>query len=330
MAGPLDDTLLAGQQVRYEGLPGQARAVAEAVVTTLFRHRRLAPGVGACAAVPCPRCLATHVHTVQHYVVGGEPVHLVLPAFPAKSPSPRKVLGQLPDRAERLALRYLAEICADIREVYPGGARVTIASDGRVFSGVVGVSDADVTAYRAGLTRMIGEEGLAGIEVISLEDVLPGDFDDIRDRLCAVYAEPVEVVRSRARLLPSDQALYNGIHRFLFEDRLVPGQSISRHRLREATRGPAYELIRRSNAWSRLLRDRYPYALRLSIHPQPAHSRKVGILLAAGASDSWITPWHGVAVDDGVTQRLMYRHEAEALGATPVVVDGRPSHYLVS
>ena len=67
-------------------------------------------------------------------------------------------------------------------------------------------------------------------------------------------------------------------------------------------------------------------ALRFSIHPQPAHSDKIGILLA-DAEDAWLTPWHAVAVRSKGKIRLMHREQAERLGARLVERDGRPSHF---
>src|SRR5215207_6597280 len=113
---------------------GATSATSERILRTLFRHRRLQPGAGACAERPCEQCLGLHLPKVRRFVVNEEPVHLLLPAFPAKSPNTRKVLGKLPDMAEELALGFLEGVCREIKEHYPPGARVTVCSDGRVFS----------------------------------------------------------------------------------------------------------------------------------------------------------------------------------------------------
>ena len=68
-----------------------------------------------------------------------------------------------------------------------------------------------------------------------------------------------------------------------------------------------------------------PQALRLSIHPQPDPSTKIGVNLL-GVSDPWLTPWHAAAVVDKTGTRLMHRADAEALGAKLVLDGGRPSH----
>lgn len=342
LGGPLAKTPPVAAQLRQtDGAFGsllapaadpQVDATAEAVLRALFRHRRLAPDAGACAARPCARCLALHLPRVRRSVLRGDPVHLLLPAFPAKSPSPRKVLGVLPDKAEELALRYLENVCAEIANVYPPGARVTICSDGRVFSDLVGVTDADVTAYGAEIGRLIDALGLRSLDTFSMEDLYdPEDFDAMRAQLEAHYAEPLAEIVARAERSPQHRALFNGIHRFLVEEH--PGaDGLSKTKLREVCKPLAYEVIRRSDAWGRLLADCFPFALRLSIHPQDPHAEKIGILLGDSAADAWITPWHGAAVHrpDGIWT-LMKREDAESLPGAHVVCDaaGRPSHIAV-
>ena len=98
--------------------------------------------------------------------------------------------------------------------------------------------------------------------------------------------------------------------------------------MRNECKDRAYRVIQRSDAWSRLITDCFPTALRLSIHPQSPHSDKIGILLGE-ADDVWLTPWHGVAVKKQGRFKFMHRREAEALGGRVVECEGRPSYYQV-
>ncbi|HEX6075915.1 MAG TPA: isocyanide synthase family protein [Micromonosporaceae bacterium] len=263
----------------------------------------------------------------------GNPVELILPAFPAKSPSPRKVLGTLPDLAEERALRYLQRVCDRLAETYPPGVRLIICSDGLVFSDVVGVRDADVTAYGRELRHIIKECDLHSLSLFDLSDAFGGtSYESMRRRLSVEYAETLQIVRKKIRSEPAATRMYNGIHRFLVEDLAGVRPDWSRSRLRSVCRERAYELIQRSNAWGRLIAERFPGALRLSIHPQHPHDDKIGIRLADGASDVWITPWHSVALVDATDaghHRLVHRHEAERLGGRLVYHDGRPNHFAL-
>jgi pyoverdine/dityrosine biosynthesis protein Dit1/AcrR family transcriptional regulator len=302
-------------------------ATSERILRTLFRHRRLQPDAGACAEDPCEQCLGLHLPKVRRFVAGNEPVHLLLPAFPAKSPNTSKVLGRLPDMAEELALEFLEGVCREIREFYAPGARVTVCSDGRVFSDLVGVREADVTEYGREMASMLARLGVESLDTLNLEDLF--DIDDkeaLREQLCEHYAEPLATIEERVRTYERHRALFNGIHRFLFEDRLIIEPGKSRNRLRNECRERALSVIQRSEAWGRLIQECFPVALRLSIHPQPPHSDKIGILLG-DAEDPWLTPWHGVALKTGKGFKLVRRHEAEALGAHVVLREGRASHY---
>jgi pyoverdine/dityrosine biosynthesis protein Dit1 len=304
-----------------------ATKLAERILRNLFRHRRLQEDAGDCAKDPCPSCLALHLPLVRRFVRAEEPVHVVLPAFPAKSPSPRKTLGPRPDLAEEVSLGFLQSVCDEVRAIYPPGLRVTICSDGRVFGDLVGVKDDDITRYGREIAELIRGLAARSLDTFNMEDLFEGgDFPAMRRHLVDHYAEPVEAIEERTRLHESHRRLFNGIQRFLFEDRVGLDAGKSRTRVRNESRDDAYRVIQRSNAWSRLITECFPAALRFSIHPQPAHSDKIGILLA-DAADAWLTPWHAVAVRSKGKVRLMHREEAERLGARLVERDGRPSHF---
>lgn len=296
---------------------------ARLVLDRILRRRRVLPGV---PAEPTEAARVLHLPTIQSFLDESEPIQLALPAFPAKAPNPRKVLGKLPDLAESLALASLASLLDEIGEAHAPGARLVICSDGHVFADLVGVGDADVAAYRRELERMIAELGDARIRVFGLEDAFGTRSPAAaRKLLLESYSMPVESIRERAKRSPVHAAQLDGVHRFLFEDEVVRHPELSRTQARKATRERAAEVVRRSDAWGRLVAAAFPRAVRLSIHPQPDVSAKIGISLLA-TDDCWLTPWHGVAVVGGAEARLMHRSDAEQAGAALVVEDGRPTH----
>ena len=300
---------------------------AENILRELFRFRRLQPDAGSCQANPCSQCLALHLHKVQRALATGTPIPLVLPAFPAKSANLKKVTGPLPDLGEELALRFLQERCDAIAEAYEPGAELVICSDGRVFSDVVGVRDVDVTAYRHAVIEMIDRLGLKSLQVFDLDDVCADlEFDSMRDWLMDRYAEPLEDLRDRTRQHPHHQQLFNGIHRFMFEDLVERDTELSRTQAKKRSKDLAFEVIRRSNSWSRVVAEFFPDSLRLSIHPHAAHSDKIGILLG-DADDLWLTPWHGVAILRSDRFLLTRRHLAEEQGAVLIERNDGFSHF---
>lgn len=80
--------------------------------------------------------LESFVSTVLDQVDKQEPIRMILPAFPFKSPNSRdKVLGHLPDFGDELALAHLNGLCENIGQIYKPGADVYISSDGLVYNG---------------------------------------------------------------------------------------------------------------------------------------------------------------------------------------------------
>lgn len=279
----------------------------------------------------------THDHTVncfhQHALKIGsmfmqrKPLLFLLPAFPAKSPNPEKTAGVFPDLGERLALRQLNEICQRIDSIYPFGVEMKICSDGRVFSDLVRVAEPDVDAYAAGIERIIVDEKLNWLTTYSLDDCYSGkSHHAMRDELTKQYGDTLLLLRSRVKTKESYRRLFNGIHRFIYEDQVHQFESASKNQIRRMTKEVAYHVIQRSNAWSHMLEKTFPDAIRLSIHPQTCDSNKMGVMLLK-SSDEWATPWHRVVLKIGEVHRLVRRKEAEVLGAEAIHVDGVFSHY---
>jgi L-tyrosine isonitrile synthase len=313
--------------------------ISRAILAELMRFRRASDPQTTCHTSPCQSCLAPHYSKIVSAITQREPITFILPAFPGKSPNPAKVLGPLPDMAERRALEFLQYLCDRIKQYYSPGARIILCSDGRVFSDVVGMRDEDVTAYREELSKMIVELGLASISTFNLEGLYDGlGFDQMRGQLMKQYGEPLDVLKASVSRGGKNQdcsvddqeahRLYCGITRFLFEDAMFPGQKQSRTAVQRECRLRAYEVIQRSKAWSELIEMRFPDAVRLSIHPQSCGARKLGIRLIE--PDHWQTPWHGVAVDVGGRFILLKRAHAETLGARLIHQEGRPSHYVLT
>lgn len=299
------------------------------ILMILAQHQRLARAV-TCTSRPCESCMAAHRERVARFVSRRVPVDFALPAFPGKSPNRSKVIGVAPDMAEQLSLNFLRKICDQIQGIYAPGARIIICSDGHVFSDLVHIADSDVASYQAELRGMIRQTGPGPLDVFGLDGEYRGcAYEKMRLLLMERYGEDVDELKRQVRAGGDVLILYRGITRFLLEDADRPGYKKSRAALQRECRERAYGVIQRSMAWGRLIAERFPEAVRLSIHPQPCGSDKLGINLLE-APDNWITPWHGTAVDVRGRFVLMKRYQAEALGADLVYLHGRPSHYVAS
>lgn len=309
-------------------LKAQSRTTVEAILQILLRYHRY-EGEHEHKTEDYPVCFGEQLAQIAQFVEVAEPLKLALPGFPCKSPNCEKVLSHLPDMGERLALRFLSKVCAEIAEVYPPGARVLVCSDGHVFGDLIGVPDNHIDAYTAALREIVEDEGIDCIDMFSLEHVFGGrSYDEKRRKLAEEYGEPLDELRARVRTDEGALILYRGITRFLLEDSRTPHYDGSKAALLRVARKRAYGVIQRSQAWGALIKRYHPKTVRLSIHPQPCKSEKLGIALLE-ADDAWTTPWHSVVLQypDG-TVKLEKRSIAQRRGRL-VDVDGRPSHYVV-
>jgi Pyoverdine/dityrosine biosynthesis protein len=323
------------ENLAFERTIAPQNTVAQQVLTLIMQYRRT-PNEHANCGIHCSSCHAPHFNRVTTAVAERKPITFVLPAFPGKSPNLNKVLSTAPDMAEELALKFLDNLCEQIKTIHQPGAKIILCSDGRVFSDVVGLHETDVTNYQDELEKMIADNGLTNISTFNLDEICNGkDFSEVRSELMNEFGATLESLREkilRGSTMFSqheDQEahrMYLGITRFLLEDAIFPGQTKSRNALQKESKAKSYEVIRRSNAWSELIAERFPEAVRLSIHPQGCGAKKLGLRLIG--NESWMTPWHGVAVKTNEGFTLLKRSDAEALGAKLVFSpNGRPSYF---
>ncbi|AOJ06053.1 L-tyrosine/L-tryptophan isonitrile synthase family protein [Burkholderia mayonis] len=276
---------------------------------------------------------AVQLPRIRAFVDTARPVEFVLPAFPSKSPNPNKVLGRFPDLAEKLSLSFLSDLCERIRRFHAPGAKLTICSDGRVFGDLIRVDDRDITAYQGALRQIIADLHADHLSTYNLENFeafanRTSSFDEMRRLLVDEFADPIDAIKRKLTSEEEGTLLYRAITRFMFEDGFTPDYRGSKAALQKDSKTRALGVIQRSWAWGALLATQFPDAIRLSIHPQPAASLKIGVHMMP-TRDNWLTPWHGVAVDLGDQFVLMKRRDVELLGGRIVMRDERPSHYEI-
>lgn len=302
-------------------------SVTRAILELVFAQRRLLPIE---EEASFEEQITDHYEKVIAFVEREEPINMVLPAFPAKSPNRNKTLGYLPDKGEFYAFDRLVNLCKKIEDVYAPGAKVTICSDGRVFADIIHVSDTHVSEYVNELRRYAADKYPEYFDFFNLEDVFEkvNNYSVLREELMIMYGETLSSLRTRIKETKEAATMFRGITRFMLEDfsGIEKFSQYSRTALQKVAKTSAYRVIQRSNAWSKLLKEERPQALRLSIHPQYLVSEKIGISLVSD-NDVWTTPWHSVLVKDAGECVLMPREQAEKLGCVLVFINGRASHY---
>lgn len=305
----------------------ERNTVEEKIFKIIARNGRKFSDESDCVKNPCLKCKAVFFEKLASFIDNNKKLEFILPAFPAKSPNPEKTAGYLPDLGEKLSLNFINTLCEKISTIYKPGADIIICSDGRVFNDLVNVSNKSVTAYRQEIEKIITQDSLKHLKMYDLESKYNGlDFSEMRKNLIKDFAQPVEKVINDIKQNETDLRLFNGIHRFIYEDYLLLCESISKNKVRQMTKEIAYYLVQRSNAWSNLIKSEFENAIRLSIHPQMCGSEKFGINLVQ-SKDAWITPWHGVILQIGEDYHLVKRKFAESLAVKDIRLNNKFSHY---
>lgn len=274
----------------------------------------------------CETCIKKILPFVQNAIENNQGLHFVLPAFPAKSANKDKTLGDVVDYGEFVALTRLSRMLSAIKKHYQLGAKLTICSDGRVFNDIVGVSDKAVDDYKQSFISLIDHPRFENINAFSLEEIYPNiEYKAMRELLVLQFAVSLTRIKQDIREEKNERALFNGLHRFLFEDMKYLFPNLSANKVRKMAHERTYLTIQRSHAWSALIKARFQSSIRLSIHPQQCESEKLGFKIIADNSH-WATPWHNVTVKEKSLVYFMRNKEAKEKFKL-VKVNGIPSHY---
>jgi pyoverdine/dityrosine biosynthesis protein Dit1/alpha-ketoglutarate-dependent taurine dioxygenase len=236
--------------------------------------------------------------TVGRFVDRKEPITVVLPGFPTKTPNHgSKVLGPLPDRAEELALKRLEEFCVSVEEAYPLGCKVTIFSDGCVFGDLVGASLENIRAYKSGLKELVKEAGHTHIRFDGLENYTKTD-DPVQEVLERFSINQMDM-DARIANEPDIGNNFRSFSQFMERDMADRWEGKSEAEMRKGCDDVARKMMLRNVGFSSLVAEEYAHAVRVSIHCYNNAGPKFGIhLLPAKRMDAPRTPWHSVITED--------------------------------
>lgn len=308
---------------------------AKEILSIIFKRRRLlesevAPEGSQLASSPEIEEASSHINKIEAMIKENNPIEMILPAFPGKSPNRNKTLSRWPDLAEKHSIDNLHLLCEEIQSIYEPGAKITICSDGYVFSDLVRIPDDHVAAYSIDLTDYYKKHYASSFSFFDLKDAFQklDCLDTMREELMIQYGESLVSLKDRSRTEKEIASMYLGITRFLYEDFLGLDEfkDISKAQVQKLAKNISYRVIQRSNAWGRLLENQFPDCLRLSIHPQYRVSNKIGIHMVA-TDDCWRTPWHSVAVRKNGYVYLEKRSEIDENMNRLIFQNGRPFCY---
>ncbi|KAJ5645675.1 transferase family protein [Penicillium longicatenatum] len=281
---------------------------------------------------------------IARFVAKGERIQACLPAFPFKSANKvYKVLGSLPDMAEKLALERLNTICIRIEEIYSPGAEIVIISDGITYNDLLCISDQETWMYGEALRKMVVEKGFNNISFSRIRDLLdfplPEKLNEIvyvancttfRRLLLNKYGKDSLDINQEIATNPDTKLTYLGYKRFLESDLqyIFPrGQGRSAHSYKRDCKYVAKQMLIRGYAFAAAIRNAFPNHLRLSIHESICGTKLPISLL--NTKTGFTTPWHcSVAqLADGVWVSGPMGELSQDSRLELVHVDGKPSHY---
>ncbi|KAI1128731.1 Clavaminate synthase-like protein [Nemania abortiva] len=268
------------------------------------------------------------------------PINLVIPAFPFKSSNrSKKVLGPLPDEAERLSLLHLNGLCLAIKDATNSDTFLTIVSDGITYNDILGVSDQEVWRYGQELRRMAELNGCHHIRFSRICDLVDAEHEsdnlneelylarvsEYRGLLEANTPEGFDVLDAISND-PDISTTYKGYKKFLMSER-DNRTNRSRSQTERENGSIAKAMIVRGKAFAETLKIKYPDFVRLSIHPSN-DTIKVSITMLPQNNEIVMTPWHG-AVVRGADGSITMSHAilVPAMTHDIIYVDGRPSYF---
>ena len=273
---------------------------------------------------------------LSYFIENNLPIKMILPGFPCKSPNSKtKVFSVLPDRGEEIALTTLDNFCEQVKTFYSPGCQLTIFSDGTTFSDLIAVSEETQEIYNTALKNM-GE--LRHIDWESLDSFFSSEhgYDALREEFMSNYCLLDEDDRQLEELIKNDpktNQTYLGLKRFLFHDNpWNDADSPTTTKSRQKRSGQyAKIMIQRNHALTRLLQEKFPHHIRLSIHGYNNSGPKFSVHLLPD-DGRCVTPWHSVVVKNQEGQEiLMRKEEAQKLPCTAIVKrNGQPWYFVES
>ncbi|TFK63470.1 Clavaminate synthase-like protein [Pluteus cervinus] len=254
--------------------------------------------------------------TLSTYIQNQEKIMFVFPAFPFKSPSKKKVLGDVPDYGEELVLRRLETLARMVEDYHPAGAVVCIVSDGVVYGTLLGREESTIYQYNAKLRKIVTEQELSHIKFAMVSDLLDPSPTLNEDYVTEEeYVQSVPLVREQFlahevanfdldHALAHDSAslmIYRGYLKFLIADLegsellMQDGKPLSGKGQERVRRDIARKMIVNGAKFSDLVALKFPTSVRLSCHAHNNAGPKFAFDLFPGSPMK--APWHNTVLE---------------------------------
>jgi len=281
---------------------------------------------------------------IKRCIQKGKPIEIILPAFTFKFTHPLKTKSHRADMAEASSFAKLHELCEQIKRIYPKGAVVYVARDGRLYSDIFGRSRALADQYGRDIERFVKSMGLENeIKFLDIKTALERQPDYKRAYQQAA-AEVREVMLNPGEKAGEIEALKGSaaanlevgsipdrmVERIysLPESKLTPDELIAKRSIEKRAVSAVNEYLTKNRTIEIL--DLYarmrPDAVRTSVHigsgklPLQLHRKKTQLF-----------PWMGVGIIDKKGASVRYLSEVQDNpNFVPVYLKGQknPFYYV--
>ena len=241
--------------------------------------------------VPLIKGVQECIDHIAYFTNKNQPIRMILVGFPFKSGNQeKKVIGNLPDMAERKSLEYLQKMLNAIKSVYDPGVSLLIFCDGMLFAEFFGIPINHVLEYEKALKKL----------AIDLPDITMFTSQDLMQKHSLTNAS--EIIAMIDQYEPTDQ-------QFKTETKILPETALKRISV-ELDYAQGKEILKKNSLESiatklltREMRLRNyiagafgsPSFFRLTVHFTADISKKFGIKLSP---TSEVTPYHGTMVEE--------------------------------
>lgn len=261
---------------------------------------------------------------IAGYVSDNKPLRFVMLGFPFKSTNHRdKVLGSDTDLGEDLTIKNFALFNQQIQTSYKPGIVLNMVSDGFVFNDILGVSPAEVEAYKE-QSMDLTTTHQAPVQWFDLRDFYRTTLSHGREQLTEHFGITPEKLEHEILFNPDVNFLYRGMIRFM-EEELAPQNHPSRNQLQKAAKKLTREMMFRNEAYSNLVKEDFKDCIRLSMHPSVNSGAKYSFQLIPGARHS---AWHSsIALYNDGRIETIHRKDAEQKGMKLVYKNNKPYNF---
>lgn len=262
---------------------------------------------------------------IASFVDKGEVIDFVMLGFPFKSTNKRdKVLGDMPDMAEKITIDNFADFNNKIKQVYQPGVKIHMVSDGYVFNDILITHDSIVAMYEEVSRDMIGE---TPIEWYKLPDFYSKRYslNESREKLINHFGITGDTLEQRILMNPDVNYLYRGMIHFM-EEEMAVREYPSRNQLNKDAKRIARQMMFRNEAYSALVKAEFSNMIRISMHPSVNDGSKYSFKLIPG-DRSIHSAWHCAILLDEQGYMTIHKKDAEMNKNRLIYKDGRPDHY---